>query len=194
VPGVSDNIRVISIVGRFLEHCRIFYFRAGGEDEVYLASADWMNRNLSRRVEIMFPVEDPVLKRRVLDILGTRLRDNVKARELRPDGRYVRVKQRKGQPRVDSQALFMARALEEHAPELEDAYGAHLLVHQPTTERPAAAPPKLTQLYPIRSEPLAPNGAPLASESANGAALELRLVEGQAAREGPPELVDSSGL
>ena len=92
MPGISDNIRVISIVDKFLEHSRIAYFQNGDEPEVFLASADWMPRNFRRRVEIMFPIESPRLRRRLVDgILGVVLVDNVKARELQPDGTYRRV-------------------------------------------------------------------------------------------------------
>ena len=82
IPGVSENIRVISVVDRFLEHSRIFYFENAGNPEVYVGSADWMDRNLSRRVEVVFPIEQPDLKQRVIDILKITLADNVKAREL----------------------------------------------------------------------------------------------------------------
>ena len=90
VRGVSDRIRVRSIVGRFLEHSRIFYFANGGQDEVYLASADWMPRNLYERVEVMFPVKDPMLRNRIMhEILSAYLADSIKARVLRKDGTYV---------------------------------------------------------------------------------------------------------
>ena len=93
LPGLSDNIRVISIVDRFLEHSRIFFFGNAGQPEVYIGSADWMDRNLLRRVEVIFPVEQPDLKDRLIqEILATSLGDNVKARELLPDGSYRRVK------------------------------------------------------------------------------------------------------
>ncbi len=89
--GVSDNIRVRSVVDRFLEHSRVCFFEAGGQQEVYASSADWMPRNFHRRVEVMFPIESGSLKRRVLDdILGDALRDDVKARILQPDGSYER--------------------------------------------------------------------------------------------------------
>ncbi|MGN0742042.1 MAG: polyphosphate kinase 1 [Candidatus Fimadaptatus sp.] len=91
VPGVSDNICVRSIVGRYLEHSRAFIFRNGGDEEVYLASADMMPRNLNRRVELMFPVEDPVLRLRIKKLMRAQWRDNVQARELAPDGRYYPV-------------------------------------------------------------------------------------------------------
>ncbi|MFN8481908.1 MAG: polyphosphate kinase 1 [Anaerolineae bacterium] len=104
VPGISDNIRVISIVGRFLEHSRIYYFRNGGHDEVYLGSADLRTRNLDRRVEILFPVEDERLIRQVRDeILATYLADTVKARILLPDGRYDRVMPLPGAPAFSAQ-------------------------------------------------------------------------------------------
>ena len=90
VPGVSDNIEVVSIVDRFLEHSRIYYFLNGGDEEVYLASADWMTRNLDKRVELMFPVEQPEHKARVIDALRAMFRDTVKARWLGADGVYRR--------------------------------------------------------------------------------------------------------
>ncbi len=104
VRGLSENIVVRSIVGRFLEHARIFYFRNGGKEEVYLSSADWMPRNLDHRVELMFPVEDPAHRRYLLDVLELQLRDTVKARELEPDGRYHRVKGKK--PLASQEAIY----------------------------------------------------------------------------------------
>ena len=86
LPGVSENIHVSSIVGRYLEHSRIFYFLNGGEEEIYMGSADWMPRNLDKRVEILFPVEDEDLKDEILHILKTQLADNTKAHLLQPDG------------------------------------------------------------------------------------------------------------
>ena len=114
MPGVSDNIRVISIVDKYLEHSRITYFQNGDEPEIFLASADWMPRNFRRRVEIMFPIEDPQLQRRLFDgILGVVLADNVKARELQPDGTYRRVVRRQpGEPSIRSQLEFQNMALE----------------------------------------------------------------------------------
>lgn len=88
VKGLSDNIEVISILGRFLEHSRIFHFQNGGEDEVFLSSADWMPRNLDRRVELMAPVEAPECRRRLLHLLDVLFRDNVKARRLFADGTW----------------------------------------------------------------------------------------------------------
>ena len=114
VPGVSENIRVISIVDRFLEHHRIWFFENGGKQEVWLASADWMTRNFVRRVEIAFPVEDPSAKGRIIEeILGTALADNVKARALQPDGSYLRVQPGSfgtGSAPIRSQERFMALA------------------------------------------------------------------------------------
>ena len=94
VKGVSENIEVRSIVDRFLEHARIFYFRNGGHEEVYLSSADWMERNLDRRLELLFPLKDPGLVRRAVGILETFFADNIKARRLLPDGTYEHVPRR----------------------------------------------------------------------------------------------------
>jgi polyphosphate kinase len=91
VPGVSETITVRSILDRFLEHSRVFLFRNGGDDEVFISSADWMTRNMHRRVELMFPVYDERVKKQLKDILEAYLRDNVKARVLRSDGSYDRV-------------------------------------------------------------------------------------------------------
>jgi polyphosphate kinase len=89
--GISHRIRVRSIVGRFLEHSRIFYFENGGEPDVYLGSADWMPRNLYERVEVMFPLKHPALQKRVFEeLLKNYLRDNAKARMLHANGSYVR--------------------------------------------------------------------------------------------------------
>src|SRR5262249_4328968 len=111
MPGISDNIRVISIVGRFLEHSRIFYFRNGGEEEIFLGSADLMPRNLNERVETVFPVEDPELMVRIRDeILQLILSDNVRARQLLPDGSYRRLAPGQGEVPVDCQAELMRRA------------------------------------------------------------------------------------
>jgi len=109
VPGISDNIRVISIVSRFLEHSRIYYFHNGGEEEVLLGSSDMMTRNLDRRVEVLFPVRDPSIRKTVIeDILEIHLRDNVKARELQPDGSWRRVTPKEGEERLDSQEWLLA--------------------------------------------------------------------------------------
>jgi polyphosphate kinase len=108
LAGVSDNIRVVSIVDRFLEHSRIFYFDNGGDPQVYIGSADWMDRNLSRRVEVVFPVEPPELKQRLIrEMLTVSLADNVKASELLPDGSYRRITPAPGQPAVRSQERFL---------------------------------------------------------------------------------------
>ncbi|WP_240911324.1 polyphosphate kinase 1 [Paludisphaera soli] len=113
VPGVSDNIQVRSIVDKFLEHSRIAYFANGEEPEVFLSSADWMPRNFRRRVELMFPIEAPALRSRVVDeILAITLADNLKARELRADGTYARVKPKPGAPVVRSQDEFQKLATE----------------------------------------------------------------------------------
>ncbi len=105
IPGVSENITVRSIVGNFLEHSRIFYFENGGQPEIYAASADWMPRNLDRRVEIMFPLEDKEIQKKALHILETELADTVKAQVMQPDGSYVRV-DRTGKELINSQLVF----------------------------------------------------------------------------------------
>ena len=109
VPGLSENIHVRSIVGNFLEHSRIFYFENGGSPQLFMASADWMPRNLDKRVEIMFPVEDPAIKEQVLHILEVELADNVKAHVLQPDGSYEKVDLR-GRMKVNSQDQFCEEA------------------------------------------------------------------------------------
>jgi len=111
VPGVSENIRVISIVGRFLEHSRIYYFANASDPVVYLASADWMPRNFYRRVEIAFPIESPKLRQEIIgEILPAFLNDRVKARELLPDGRYMRLKPRPGEEHSQAQLFFRERS------------------------------------------------------------------------------------
>jgi polyphosphate kinase len=113
IPGLSETIRVISVVDKFLEHSRIFYFENGGDSEVFLGSADWMPRNFFRRIELMFPVEDPRLKSRVTDdLLQAVLKDNVKARQLQADGTYTRLAPVEGQPAVRSQIILQALARE----------------------------------------------------------------------------------
>jgi polyphosphate kinase len=109
VAGLSENISVRSVVGRFLEHSRIYYFGNGGADEVYLGSADLMQRNLDRRVETLFPIEDSGLVAHIRDdILGVYLRDNMRARILLPDGSYRRAQPEDGAAPIDSQAVFTA--------------------------------------------------------------------------------------
>jgi polyphosphate kinase len=111
LPGVSENIQVLSVVDRFLEHARICYFHAGGKQELYLSSADWMPRNLVRRVEVMFPVEDVALRDRLLDeVLTLALGDDVKTRRLRSDGTYVRLQPAPGAPGLRSQQRFIELA------------------------------------------------------------------------------------
>jgi polyphosphate kinase len=105
VAGLSENISVISIVDRFLEHARILQFHHGGDDLVFISSADWMPRNIDRRIELLVPVEEPSLKTRLIGILETYFEDNVKARILQPDGSYTRSKSRK-KKRRSQEALY----------------------------------------------------------------------------------------
>ena len=109
IPGVSENISVRSIVGNFLEHARIFYFENGGNPEYYCGSADWMPRNLERRVEILFPVEKQELKDRLKYILDCQLADTEKASVLQPDGTYVKI-DRRGKKSYNSQEAFCREA------------------------------------------------------------------------------------
>ena len=109
ILGISENIRVRSIVGNFLEHSRIFYFYNDGEEEIYMGSADWMPRNLDRRVEILFPVEDEKLKKQVFHILEVELMDNTKAHFLGDDGTYSKIDKR-GKVLVNSQEQFCEEA------------------------------------------------------------------------------------
>ena len=111
IPGLSENITVCSIVGNFLEHSRIFYFENDGEPQIFMGSADWMPRNLDRRVEILFPVEDEELKARICHILEVQLADNVKAQYLRPDGTYAK-RNRRGKEPVCAQDTFCAEAVQ----------------------------------------------------------------------------------
>ncbi len=109
IPGVSENITVRSIVGNYLEHARIFYFENDGKPEYYCASADWMPRNLERRVEILFPVEKPALQQKLMHILQCQLKDNVKASVLKPDGTYEKVDKR-GKEIFNAQLNFCMEA------------------------------------------------------------------------------------
>ena len=119
IPGISENITVRSIVGNFLEHSRIFYFYSDGNEEIFMGSADWMPRNLDRRVEILFPVEDEQLKKQVMHILEVELADNVKAHILNADGQYVKVDKR-GKVLVNSQEQFCEEAKNSFVEEKEE--------------------------------------------------------------------------
>lgn len=129
IPGVSDNITVSSIVGTFLEHSRIFYFYNAGDEEVYMGSADWMPRNLDRRVEVVFPVEDPDLKEYAKHILEVQESDNLKAYYLQADGTYQR-KDRRGQKTIGAQMTFCEEAIQRTKDYLngedKEVYGARL--------------------------------------------------------------------
>jgi polyphosphate kinase len=116
LPGQSETIRVISIIGRFLEHARIFYFANAGRPEYFIGSADWMSRNLDYRVEAIAPVEDPRLQEELKAILDLQLADNVKAWDLRADGTYQRRRPAAGEPARSSQEILMQRALDRTRP------------------------------------------------------------------------------
>ena len=139
VSGFSDNIRVTSIVGRFLEHSRVYYFRNGGTEEIYLGSADLMRRNLSHRVEIIFPVGNPKLVRRLKDILNIQLADERKSHYLQSDGHYIRSSKNGQADAIDSQLRFLAH---ERAP-LKVAKGLPVLSrNRPASDRRAHTPTK----------------------------------------------------
>jgi polyphosphate kinase len=112
IPGISENIRVRSIVGRFLEHARVYYFHANGAQHVFCASADWMDRNFFRRVEVCFPVLDEELKARLLSDLDLALSDNTQAWELQPDGSYVLATPPAPADAVSSQARLLRQLAE----------------------------------------------------------------------------------
>jgi polyphosphate kinase len=110
IPGVSENIRVRSLIGRFLEHSRIFVFHNDGDTEIYMGSADWMPRNLDKRVEILFPVEDKKSKEQLLDIMAKQLLDTERAHVMQLDGRYIKTKVEDAD-KLDSQKHFISMAV-----------------------------------------------------------------------------------
>ena len=112
LPGISENIRVRSIIGRFLEHSRCYYFRNGGREEVYCASADWMDRNFFRRLEVMYPILDPELKARLISDLELYLTDNAQAWLLQPDGTYTLVRRADDEAPVSAQERLLAQLAE----------------------------------------------------------------------------------
>jgi len=133
--GISHDIEVVSVVDRFLEHSRVFYFLNGGDEEVYLSSADWMPRNLDRRIELLFPVEAPEARRRVLQALDAMFRDNVKARELQPDGAYRRRRPGRGEEPYRAQ-IQLHREAERERDRLRAAAGLVL--------EPGKPPPRIS--------------------------------------------------
>jgi len=114
IPKISENIHVRSIVGTFLEHSRIFYFENGGRSEIYCGSADWMPRNLERRVEIVFPIKEERLKEELLHILEVELKDNIGGSILMPDSFSYQKPDRRGKKSVNSQAVFVGEAIEKY--------------------------------------------------------------------------------
>ncbi|MFM6063081.1 MAG: polyphosphate kinase 1, partial [Microcystis panniformis] len=111
LPEISENIRVISIIGRFLEHSRIFYFYNDGQDEVYIGSADWMSRNLSRRVEAVTPIDEPAIAKELEEILGIMLSDNRQAWELQSDGSYIQRRPDNEGQESSTHVILMEKAL-----------------------------------------------------------------------------------
>ncbi|MFH1724432.1 MAG: polyphosphate kinase 1 [Elusimicrobiota bacterium] len=143
IRGLSENIRVVSVIDRFLEHSRVYYFRAGGSDKLYLSSADWMPRNFFTRFELAFPVKDPVLKRYIRDvILANSLADNVRAWHLRPDGSYLRPPPPPAGKEVRSQFLFESLAQRQYKDTtLADRFPAKGAPPAPPTGPGTAKPP-----------------------------------------------------
>jgi polyphosphate kinase len=144
IPGVSEHIRVTSVVDRFLEHSRVFAFGVGDKTDVFLSSADWMPRNFQRRIETMFPVEDPALKARLLDeVLGIGFKDNVKARQLTSDGTYVPVPLQLDGQTVRSQMALLELARRGGEPKVTEPVLRHVVspVAQVAAEAPKHAPP-----------------------------------------------------
>ena len=142
VPGVSENIRVTSVIDRYLEHARVFFFEAGGQREVYLSSADWMPRNFVRRVEVMFPIDDERLRERLIrEVMTIALGDNVKAHRLQPDGSYLRLHPPEdgSAPALRSQQRFieLARARAQSSPPSGGG-------QRDQRARPVPAPPRLS--------------------------------------------------
>ncbi len=133
IPGVSENISVRSIVGSFLEHSRIYYFLNGGQEEVYLASADWMPRNLDRRVEILFPVENEHLKKEVMHVLKIQLQDTMKAQIKQPDGTYEKV-DRRGKPALCAQEYFVEYAANLNKSQEDMIHGRVFIPAEPAEE------------------------------------------------------------
>ncbi len=115
IAGVSETIRVVSIIGRYLEHSRIFYFHNAGEEEILIGSADWMSRNLNRRVEAITPIEEPALAQELKTILQILLSDNRQAWDLQPDGRYIQRHPGDGEEERNAQQIFMERVLNPHS-------------------------------------------------------------------------------
>ena len=135
VPGLSEHITVVSILDRVLEHSRLFYFHNGGEPLVFISSADWMPRNLDRRVELLVPVEDPDSRARLVSILETSLQDNVKARRLLPDGAYERLSPPSKKKAVRSQEVFYRQACEA-ARSMDISRGSVFEPHRPAGTQP----------------------------------------------------------
>ena len=137
IPGVSENIHVCSIVGAFLEHSRIFYFYNNGQEDIYMGSADWMPRNLDRRVEIIFPVEEEELKSKLKHILDVQLRDNLKAYRMNDEGEYVRI-DRRGKVSLSSQAQFCKEAMEQNQEEIRKWNGRRFIPVWALEEEPSS--------------------------------------------------------
>jgi polyphosphate kinase len=137
VPRLSENIEVVSIVDRYLEHSRILYFHHGGEPLVFISSADWMPRNLDRRVELLVPVQDPSCQARLISILKTTFQDNAKAYRLKADGYYERLQPPAPAKALRSQQVFFDQAHDAAKQAQQDRYQTFI------PQRPASRPPTI---------------------------------------------------
>ena len=135
VQGLSENIRVVSIIDHFLEHSRIYYFANGGAEELYLASADWMTRNLERRVELMFPILQEDCRKTVLETLSAYFRDNSQAWLLDSDGAWTRLEPAPGDEPFRAQAYFHNRAAKAHAEEHPGPARGEFVVRRSTANK-----------------------------------------------------------
>ncbi len=148
LPGVSDNIQVDSIVGRYLEHSRVFCFTNGGSPKAYMASADWMPRNLNRRVEIMYPIQDPAQVQTILQIMDITFKDNHNRRQLQPDGSYLRVRPAAQESRFSSQRYFREEADKQFNQEEKARRTRRKTIFQPLTNPDRALPEGLAEDLP----------------------------------------------
>jgi polyphosphate kinase len=187
VPGISDNIRVRSIIDRFLEHPRIYYFANGGQEEIYCGSADWMPRNFFRRIEVVFPVEDEKLKTRLRDeILMASLHDNVKARLIQPDGTHVRVKREPHEKALRSQMWLLERAAQGEA-SLPDFLAGRPAAAPQTAGEQVSAAVSLPGIYEMTPRSAPQTIAPLFTDGRAGTLHDPVLQSAAAEWEASPE-------
>ncbi len=177
IPGVSENITVRSIVGTFLEHSRIFYFENNGECEVYCGSADWMPRNLERRVEIVFPIKAKHLKEELIHILEVEMLDNIGASILQPDSCEYIKPDRRGKKKVNSQEIFIGEALDKYRKTLPETV-ADPRVFTPVMSSPVPEEPvKITKTVKKRSEKKTAEKKPTEKKTTEKKPVEKKTAE-----------------